>query len=196
MEKPPSPASRLLHSLEKQIDGLIVQLSLGKAEAAVHVEQAMEAFREKVGKIRDAIAHDETRRNLAAKLDHLRLQLSLGGMESRDAYQGQRERILQALHDTRAELHHLEERVREDLHESADTLQLKLNALALNLGVAAIVAEDELKTRREELSVKAERVSAKLKTAISAAGTEAETLGKEALEAFDDIRDNLKRLFH
>ncbi len=196
MEKPPSPASRLLHSLEKQIDELIVQLSLGKAEAAAHVEEAKEAFREKLDKIREAIAHDETHRNLASKLDHLRLQLSLGAMESRDAYHGQREKILHALHDTRAELQHLEDRVREDLHESADTLQLKLNALALNLGLAAIVAEDELKTRREELTLKAERVSGKLKSALSAAGTEAETLAQEAREAFDDIRDNLKRLFH
>lgn len=196
METHHSSASRLLRSLQKQIDELIVQLSLGKAEASQNFEHAKAAFREKLISAREVISQDDTRHNLAAKLDHLRIQLSLGGMESRDAYHEQREKILHAIKETKDELHYLEERVRDDLHESADTLQLKLNALALNLGVAAIIAEDELKTRREELSVKAERVSGKLKSAIGAVGAEAEILGKEAREAFEDISDNLKRLLH
>mgnify|MGYP007067750538 FL=1 len=95
MDTPPSSASRLLRSLQKQIDELIVQLSLGRAEASEHFEHAKAALREKLVSAREAISHNETHRHLAAKLDHLRIQLSLGGMDSRDAYHEQREKILQ-----------------------------------------------------------------------------------------------------
>ena len=196
MKPEESPATRLIHTLNRQIDDLIVQLSLGKSEASAHVEHSKEILREKLTAARNALSHSETHQKLAAKLDHLRVQLHLGGMESRDAYQAQRETIHHAIDEALGEFHHLDERVREDLTDSAETLKLKLNALGLTIGLAALVAEDELKTRKDEFSAKASRLAGKLKVSASAVGHEAETAAHEARIAFEDIRDNLKRLFH
>ena len=191
-----SPATRLIHTLNRQIDDLIVQLSLGKSEASDHVEATKKSLHEKLGKVRAAIIPGGSSEAFTAKLDHLRVQLALGRMESRDTYASQREKIHHALDDARTGFHHLEDRVREDLEESSATLELKLNALALNLGIAALVAEDELKTRKEELTAQASRLAGKLKASASAVGHEAETAAHEARIAFEDIKDNLKRLFH
>jgi len=191
-----SPSTRIIHSLNRRVDELIVQLSLGKAEAAEHVEATKKSLHEKVGRVRSAIIPGGSTEAFVAKLDHLRVQLALGKMETRDAYTAQREKIHHALDDARTGFHHLEDRVREDLDDSAETLELKFNALALDLGIAAIVAEDELKTRKDELAVQASRLAGKLKASASAVGEEAETAAREARLAYEDIRDNLKRLFH
>lgn len=191
-----SPATRLIHSLNRRLDELIVQLSLGKAEASEHLEASKKNLHDKLGKVRAAVIPGGSSEAFVAKLDHLRVQLALGKMESRDVYEAQREKIHHALNDARSGFHHLEERVREDLDDSAETLELKLNALALDLGIAAIVAEDELKTKKEELAVQASRLAGKLKASASAVGHEAETAAHEARLAYNDIKDNLKRLFH
>lgn len=196
MESQDPPSVRLIHSLKHHIDELVVQLSLGRAEAVDHVDRAKKALAEKITAARGGLLPGSAQQRLAAKLDHLRVQLALGGMESRDAYEAQREKVNQAIEDLRSEMHHLDERVRGDLDESIGVLQLKLNALALHLGIATLVAEDELKTRKAELSAKAEQLAGKLKSAVSSAGREAETAAREARVAFDDIRDNLRRLFH
>jgi hypothetical protein len=191
-----SSATRLIHSLNRRIDELIVQLSLGKSEAADQVEVTKKSLREKLGKVRSAIIPGGSGEAFAGKFDHLRVQLALGKMESRDAYEAQREKIHHALGEARNGFHHLEDRVREDLDDSAETLELKLNALALDLGIAAIVAEEELKTKKEEFTAQASRLAGKLKASASAVGHEAETAAHEARLAYEDIRDNLKRLFH
>jgi formiminotetrahydrofolate cyclodeaminase len=191
-----SPATRLIHSLNRRIDELIVQLSLGKAEAADQVEATKQSLSEKLDNVRAALTPGGSSDAFAAKLDHLRVQLALGKMESRDAYEAQREKIHQALEETRSGFHHLEDRVREDLEDLAATLELKLNALALDLGIAAIIAEDELKTKKEEFVARASRLAGKLKSSASAVGHEAETAAREARLAYEDIRDNLQGLFH
>lgn len=196
MESQDSSAVRLIRSVKHHIDELVVQLNLGKAEALDHVELAKKALAKKVTEARNRLSQAGEQEGLGTKLDHLRVQLALGGMESRDAYLAQRAKINRAIEETRAELHHYDERVRGDLEESIDVLQLKLNALALHLGIATLVAEDEIRTRKEEFSAQAERVAGKLKAAASSAGEEAETAAREARIAFDDIRDNLRRLFH
>jgi cob(I)alamin adenosyltransferase len=190
-----SPAVRIIQSLNRRIDELIVQLSLGKSEAADQVEVTKHRLHEKLGQVRSAIIPGGSSEAFVAKLDHLRVQLALGKMESRDAYAAQREKIHHALDDARTGFHHFEDRVREDLDDSAATLELKLNALALDLGIAAIVAEDELKTRKEEIAAQASRLAGKLKASASAVGEEAEAAAHEARTAYEDIRDNLKRLF-
>lgn len=196
MEPTEAPAARLIHKLKRQIDELVVQLSLGKAEAADTVEHAKEALAEKLAAARAALTQEQAHASLAAKLDHLRVQLALGRMESRDACQAQREKIHHAIEEAKEELHHLDETLREDLSEAAESLQNRLNTLALDLGLAVLVAEDELKTRKEEIAARAARLAERLKSAASSASEQSEILAREAGEAYEDIKDNLRRLLH
>jgi len=195
MDPHDSAASRLIRSLKRHVDELVVQLSLGKAEAVEQVEHGKELLREKIDRARQALPGGGVPSSLAGRLDHLRLQLALGRMETRDAVEHQREKIHEAIEEVREEIHELDETVREDLGEAAEGLQLKLNALALNLGIAALVAEDEARTLKDELSLKASRLAERLKSSASEKGDEVEEVAREAREAYDDIKDNLRRLF-
>lgn len=195
MESNESPSVRLIRSLTREIDELIVQLSLGKGEAVERVEGAKRRLAETIRRVCGNLPPSEAHRRLEEKLERLRVQLALGRMESREAYEAARAGIEEAIDDAQNELHHLEGRVREELVGAIDGLRTRLNALALDLGIGAVVAEDELQTRKEELSAQAERVAAKLKGLAAAAGHEADAAAVEARAAFDEIRDNLRRLF-
>ncbi|MCB1063667.1 MAG: hypothetical protein KDN20_12185 [Verrucomicrobiae bacterium] len=190
-----STPNRLLHALKSQLDELVVQLSLGKAEAIDYVETHKHDLSERITKVSESLGDSADFANLRTKLDELRVQLALGRMESRDTYESQREKIHQAIDDACGEWHHLEEEAREELSEKSDSLKTKLNALALDLGLAAIVAEDELKVRKDEISAKAQHLAEKLTAAGHEASEEAESFVSEAREAWDDLKDNLSRLF-
>ncbi len=191
-----NPPSRALHALKSQIDELIVQLSLGKKEAIDYVETHKQELSEHIASVRSRLGDDASQANLRGKLDELRLQLALGRMESRDAYESQREKIHHAIDAARGEWHHLETDLRDELSEKSDSLQTKLNALALDLGLAASVAEDELKTRKDEIQLKARDLAEKLKHRGEETGEAVESFIGEARESWDDLKDNLKRLFH
>lgn len=196
MESNESPSVRLIRFLTREIDELIVQLSLGKGEAIARVEGAKRRLAETIGGVCGNLPPSEAHRRLAEMLERLRVQLALGGMESRDAYESARTKIDGAIGEVREELHHLEGKAREELSDAIDGLQTRLGALALDLGIGAVVAEDELKTRKEEFSAQAERVAAKLKRLAASVGQEADAAATEARTAYDEIRDNLRRLFH
>lgn len=191
-----NPPTRALHALKSQLDELIVQLSLGKAEAIDYVETHKQDLSERIHRVRTQLGDDADHAGLRSKLDHLRVQLALGRMESRDTYEAQREKIHQAINDVRGEWQHLEEDLREELSEKSDSLQTKLNALALDLGLAASVAEDEIKARKDDLSLKARDLADKLKHSGEETSEAVEGFLGEAREAWDDLRDNLKRLLH
>ena len=187
--------SRWLSAAKQELDELIVQLRLGKAEAADYVESHKADLDQRIGEIRNSLEDNDSCASLLQRLDELRLQLALGKMESRDGLASQREKIASALEGARQEWHTLEDGVRDELSQKSESLETKLNALGLDLGLAAIVAEDELATRKEELTLQAERLAEKVKTAGSDATEVADGLVDETREALNDLKDNLRRLF-
>ena len=190
-----SSASRWLGAAKQELDELVVQLRLGKAEAADYVESHKSDLDRRLGEIQATLGDSETCAALRGRLDELRVQLALGKMESKDQLEAQRDKIGSALHAAREEWHSLEEGVREELGHRGESLETKLNALGLDLGLAAVVAEDDLKVRKEELTLQAERLAEKVKTAGSEAGEKSEEVIAEAREAWSDLKDNLRRLF-
>ncbi|MEX2578313.1 MAG: hypothetical protein WD342_04580 [Verrucomicrobiales bacterium] len=187
--------ARLLHVLKGEIDDLIVQLSLGKAEAIDFVETNKSDLSRRIARVRDSLGGEGRDVGLKRKLDEVAVQLALGRMETRDAYEAQRGRINRAIHDARGEWRHLEDETRQELTEKAESLQIKLDALALDVGLVALVAEDELKVRKDEIAAQTRRLAEKLKTVGGEAGEEAESFAAEAKRDWDDLKDNLGRLF-
>ncbi|MCB1231283.1 MAG: hypothetical protein KDN19_13495 [Verrucomicrobiae bacterium] len=196
MSKGEHSPSELLHALKGQLDELIVQLSLGKAEAIDYVETHKTELSERITRAREALGADDKHAALRTKLDELRVQLALGRMETRDAYQAQREKIQHALDEARGEWHHLEGDLRDELDERSESFKTKLNALALDVGLAKEVAEDELETRKEEFVFQARRLADRFKKSKAKTTEEIESFAGEARESWDDLKDNLRRLFH
>lgn len=186
--------SRLIRSLKGSIDELIVQLNLGRAEAADQIERGKELLREKIDLAIKALPGGGASSGIRGKLEHLRLQLALGRMETREALEHQRDAIHRAIDEAREDFHDLDEDARHQLGEASERLQTKLNALALDFGIAALVAEDEAKVRKDEILREAARLAERLKTAAAETSEAADPVLAEARRAYDDLKDNLKRL--
>lgn len=185
-----APQSRLLRALKGQVDDLILQLDLGARDAIDFVERHKGEVRETIDRALTALGDGESTAKLRQKLDELRVQLALGRMETRDAYQTQREHILHGIDGVRQEWHHLDADLRDQLSDKAESLQTKLNALGLELGLGALIAEDDLKVRKDELSLQARRLAEKL----NLAGEHASEFAGEVRDAWTDLKDRLRNL--
>lgn len=144
------------HALKQELDEMKVQLALGKADAEIYLEEKKSDFSHFVDEIKREIskfsspASDATKR-LQGKLDHLRLQLALGKMESHDSYCAQRNKIVEALDDIEEDLKELENKGQAEaqtLHDSfkdrSKTFRLKLESAALSLGAGIMLTKHEV----------------------------------------------------
>lgn len=184
------PQSKLLRKLKGQIGEFLLQLNLGTHEAIDYVETHKGELRDAIDQIKNAIGDRETTHKLRGKLDELRLQLALGRMDSRDALVDQRGKIQHAIGEVCQEWHHLDADARELLAEKSESLQTKLNALALDLGLASIVASEDLKVKKDELTLQAKRLAEKLETG----GEHAAELAGEVRDAWNDFTHRLRNL--
>ncbi len=89
----------LFDTLKSEIDSLILQLNLGKAEAVDYVEKHKGDLLSLVDKAQGEIESGLLRQ----RMDELKLQLALGKMESREKLEEQREKISTAINETKKE---------------------------------------------------------------------------------------------
>jgi hypothetical protein len=184
------PQSKLLRALKGQVDEFILQLDLGVHEAIDFVERHKGDVRETIDRALAALGDGESTRKLRQKLDEFRLQLALGRMETRDACESQRANIQRAVEEVRQEWHLLDADLREQLAEKSDSLQTKLHALGLELGLGAIIAEEDLKLRKDELAIQARNLAEKL----DHAGGHAAEFAGEVRDAWAELKDRLRNL--
>lgn len=142
-------------ALKQELDEMKVHLALGKADAVVYIEgkksdfsQFIDELKQKVAKV-GSPATDRTKQ-LKAKLDHLKMQLALGRMESHDAYCEQRSRISDAIDEIDEDFEALAKKgqkdvkkLRKSFSKRAQTFRLKLESATLSLGAGVVVAKHE-----------------------------------------------------
>ncbi|NNE93840.1 MAG: hypothetical protein HKN23_19490 [Verrucomicrobiales bacterium] len=186
-----------LKKLQGEIDELILQLNLGKADAVDYVEKKKESFKSLVDEARERISGNEdgSSSSLKQKLDELKLQLALGRMESRDALEEQRGKIHSAIQDTQTAWEPVEDDLKTQFHDAGESLQTKLDALALDLGIRRIVAEEELKFQKEKVKADLEDLQSKIEPAMEKAGDKFDDLADDAKQAFDKVKHGLRSLF-
>jgi hypothetical protein len=79
------------------IEGLELQLSLGKADALDEFEKQKKNFKKFITETIETVTGPEFGNNFKAQLEELLLQLSLGKAETRDAFEEQKENISNAI---------------------------------------------------------------------------------------------------
>ena len=149
-------------SLQQELDELRVQLALGRAEAINYLEEVKSDFSDFLDKMGHdlskfgAPANNATGR-LKAKLDHLRVQLQLGRMESYEAYCEQRKKITGSIDEMEkvfnALAHEGKESVaalRSSFSKRANLFQLRLEAAAVSLGAGTMLAAHEVEDTAEK----------------------------------------------
>ena len=128
-----SESSSLTRTIQRHLDELKVQLTLGKAEAIDFIEKQKANFKDVVSDVKGKVAEaDEAAAEKVAeggtklrqKLDELELQLALGRMESRDEYEEQKGKITKAVAGVREEFAGFE----EALPEKAQSVKAEFDA--------------------------------------------------------------------
>ena len=150
------------HALKQELDEMKVQLALGKADAETYLEEKKSDFSHFVDEMKRDVsklsspATDASKR-LQGKLDHLRLQLALGRMESHDAYCAQRTKIVAAIDDIEEDLGVLERKgesgadnLRASFADRSKTFRLKLESAALSLGAGVLLTTHEVEDAVEK----------------------------------------------
>jgi len=196
-----------IQKIKQDIDELILQLSLGKKEAADFLNEQKDHFKAVVEDTKDRVTenagiNDETTASLQQKLDELRLQLELGRLEGREVFEKQREKIRDAIASVESDLGPVKERsgelledITEAFHAGAESFKAKLDAFALNADLGSMVVEEEAKLKKDELAASLKESAAKLKPAVEEAGTQMRDVVLEAREALEGVRKNLSQLF-
>ncbi len=150
------------HALKQELDEMKVQLALGKADAETYLEEKKSDFSHFVNEMKRDVsklsspATDATKR-LQGKLDHLKLQLALGRMESHDTYCAQRTKIVAAIDDIEEDLGVLEKKgqtgalnLRTSFSDRSQTFRLKLESAALSLGAGIMLTTHEVEDAVEK----------------------------------------------
>ncbi len=142
-------------ALQQELDELKVQLALGKAEAVTYLEETKSEFSEFVDEMRRDLAPFGSTANkatgrLKAKLDHLKIQLELGRMESYEAYCEQRRKINESIDEIEKVFNALANEGKESVAalrtsfaNRASRFRVKLEAAALSLGAGILLAAHE-----------------------------------------------------
>lgn len=195
-----------IQRIKKEIDELILQLSLGKNEAADFLEQQKERFHEILKDTKARIGENEkidsnVSSKLKQQLDELRLQIELGKLESRDTLNDKRGKIEEAVSSINEDLNPLKEKAGELLSDIADTFLIgaesfkaQLDSYLVNTELGSTLDEKEIKLKKEEAQKRLKESTEKLKPTLEDVGKQIEQATAEAKSAFNDIKENLSSL--
>lgn len=193
-------ASEFVKRLKQEVDELLLQANLGKAEALDFVEEHKGKFNEVLdlatAKLVEAPEDGEKSSQLNQKIDELKLQLALGKMESRDAYEEQRTKLESSVQNVKEVWDPLEDELKGLIETGAEALMTKLDAAALNLDLGSLVVEEEAKIQKDKIQTELKDLQRQIEPALEETKDTVETVGAELATAFTDIKDKLRQLLN
>jgi len=189
MQTPLSPIKKL----QQRVDALIVQIDLGKLEAVAGVEEQIHQLRTRIDQLGHS-ANEATVVALKRHIEDLQVQLKLGKMETKEAYLREREDLESKVTAARQSLSQAKHAAEEDFSEAAHSLTDKMNLLALNLGVAGILAQESVAHTKTKLRERFAQLSGTLQAEAELAGEKAHQAAADSRNALEDIFGNLRSL--
>lgn len=160
-------ADKLLEA-QREIDELVLQLALGKAEARDKFEETKQEFRTRVAEFRVTNVGTEvsaTSKKLKGLLEELEVQLALGKADTREMFEEQKEKIEGIVEKVRAEFKKLKLEVldKEHLEHEFEKFKLKLEVLRLRFQLKKFEVRDSFKESMHEAKKKIEQTASRLK---------------------------------
>lgn len=143
-----------LNQWKSTLDELEVQLALGKAEASDKFAEWKETFGKQINTGKSMLTPSSETLNWAdvkAKFEHLEVQLALGKMEAEDAYQEQKDKILEAIDDAKRDLQRAVSKVSKEFQEEADGFRATLENYQVQFALGKYEARDTLEDKKKEL---------------------------------------------
>lgn len=185
-------AEKLLEA-QKEIDELVLQFALGKAEARDKFEETKKEFRARVAEFRKSNLGSmvsEAAEKLKGALEELELQLNLGKADSKDKFEEQRTKIEAVIDRLRAEGREFKDQVlhRENLEHEIEKFKLKLEVIRLRFELTKFEVRDSFKESMQEVRRKIEKTTAKIKDKLSPEESVLDGIRKEAQNIYKHLR--------
>ena len=144
-------ADRLI-SVQGEIDELVLQFALGKAEAKEKFEEVKKELRSKISEFKKLVENSGggiVTPELRQKLDELELQLALGMADTADAFEKQRKLIIKTLNSTESALKSWLSTVKvpTHVHHDIETFKLKLEIIRLRFQLKKFEITDAFKNQ-------------------------------------------------
>lgn len=197
----------------EELDDLDIQISLGEEEYVDAFEEQKTKFlawaKSSAAAINEQVEKygvNEKADSLKAKFEELQVQLALGKAESKDAFEGQREKLESSMADCTKAFDEYRESAGDKATEMGnkfqgqiEKFQTKLDVFRMHFALGSADAQDEWKEKKKELQAKVAELKAKAtksgEEASEEAGEKWEEVKAEAAEAYENVKSTLKRFF-
>jgi hypothetical protein len=181
-----------LMKAQLELDELVLQFALGKAEAHDKFEDAKKQLRIRVSEFKSTnlgAQITDASQKLKALLEELNLQLNLGKAESKEMFEEQRKKIEGVIAKVRKELkqpHHAFDK--DHLEHDIEIFKLKLEILRLRFEVKKFEVKDSFREGMQDARKKIEKTASKLKARLTSERTVFDKLRKDAKGAYKHLR--------
>jgi uncharacterized phage infection (PIP) family protein YhgE len=210
--------NEIRQSIDRQLDrwealarAFEAQLELTREQAAARVEIQQERLQEAGRRVNEAVERagataEGTRDAMKRAFEQLRVQMALGGMETRESYEQRKQAIEDGLAEFEAQLDKTVESsdaavnkavddMKRDFVSASDALRAELDAMAAQFSKARASAEDAWKRESEQMQGHIEDFREKLEAQRKAASDQLDTFQKEFMEGAEQMQKAFTNLF-
>lgn len=174
-----------LISVQQELDELVVQFALGKAEGKEKFEEIKKEFRQRVSEFKKLL--DEPVAGLLTpearrKIEELEVQLALGKAESKELFEEQKKKILKTLANVEAEIKEWinSGKLPADFSHDIEKFKLKLEIIRLKFNLKKFEVKDAFKDKMSEARREVEKITNTVKTKL-----------KDGSLKYNDFRDEM-----
>jgi tRNA U34 5-methylaminomethyl-2-thiouridine-forming methyltransferase MnmC len=177
-------ADKLLKA-QQEIDELVIQFALGKAEGKEKFEEIKKEFRQRVSefkKLLEIVALDFLTPETRQKIEELEVQLALGKAESKELFEEQKKKIMKALLEVEAAIKPWinSTKLPDNFSHDVEKFKLKLEIIRLKFQLKKFEIKDAFKNNMADARRKIEKISTGIKQKLEAGSFK-----------YDDFRDEM-----
>ena len=188
-----------LLAAQQEIDELALQLALGKADAWDKFEEIKSEFRFKVSELKNILANPAENYlspEVKAKIEELELQLALGKADSKDLFEGQKKKIMNALTNLEEDIQRNWRRIKAPdffVHE-VEQFKLKMEILRLRFRLKKFDVRDDYRNRMQTVRREIKKMTTKPKDRVNARQEKYDDFKYEISLAYKHIKNAVESL--
>jgi hypothetical protein len=191
-------ADRLL-LVQQELDELVVQFALGKAEGKEKFEEIKKEFRQRVSefkKLLDAPAAKLLTPESRRKIEELEVQLALGKAESKELFEEQKKKILKTLSHVESEVKNWVNsgKLPADFSHDIEKFKLKLEIIRLKFELKKFEVTDAFKDQMTHARQQVDKIKTSVKDKFKEKSDQYENFHDEILEGYAHFKKALKNL--
>lgn len=181
-----------LTETQQELDELMVQFALGKAEARDKFEELKTAFKNWLSRwqaLRNGKELNEVTARLNALVNELELQLSLGLAETKEVFEEQRKRITKSIESLEGALNeNLKLLSDTDIFHELEKFKLKLEVIRLRFVLKKFAVKDSFREKLNAARLKASRLTAGIQNKLENKPDKLENFKDEIQLAYKHLR--------